>query len=257
MADRKQSSRAWVLLAGVALASGMVLGLQFAARRQVVHHSRASAAEAIAALPEQQAKLRVRELLPLDADAIGVIVPLLADQREPVAAAASDAIRDLLTRWSRLPTEQSSPRIERLTRELAAVAPSVPSARRDELHALAARLLVWPLDADTVNAPQVLASCEAVLRLPLQPDDEPRIAAKTAVSPVNPAGAPAGLPADPVPAASPPALTETPAAELPPAPEPPPFYGRPAEPERLIDASRERPEEPRQLRAPRAIKIDG
>jgi len=41
------------------------------------------------------------------------------------------------------------------------------------------------------------------------------------------------------------------------APMEPKFYGKPLEPEHLIDASRERPEEPRQLRRPRAMKIEG
>ena len=167
-------------------------------------------------------------------------------------------LADLLTRWESLSADQSAPRVGRLARALAAIAPHVPPSRRRELHDLAARVLVWPLDADGVNAPQVLADCEAILRVPLRSEDEVRIAARPAVTPIAPvATAPEAVEAAPPPSDPTPVAPVTPIVESPPPSEPPSFYGQPSEPERLIDASRERAEEPRQIRPPKAIKIDG
>jgi hypothetical protein len=94
--------------------------------------------------------------------------------------------------------------------------------------------------------------------LPVSVTDEPRLAARP--TPAERAIVkPAPIAAPPV-RSIPPAATAplaAPPVEAPPSASPPPFYGRPAEPERLIDASRERPEEPRQIRPPRAIKIEG
>ncbi len=260
MANRKQVGRWWLLLAGVAIAIALAVGLQVVVRRNVVRHAQATAAEAIASLPQRAAAAKVRELLALDAEAIGTIVPLLADNRDAVADAARDAIADLLTRWEPLAPTQSSPKVERLARELAAIAPHVPASRRQELHDLVARVLVWPVDADSANAPQVLADCESVLRLPLLEGDDVRVAAlpatepssEPAIVPQKPAEIAVPMPTSLPPPASPPTLVEVPLS-----PEPPPFYGQPIEPERLIDASRERAEEPRQIRPPKAIKIDG
>jgi hypothetical protein len=260
MANRKQVSRWWLLFVSVAIAVALAVGLQVVVRRNVVRHTQTTAAQAIASLPQRAAAAKVRELLALDAEAINTIVPLLADKREPVADAAHDAIADLLTRWEPLAPRQSSPKIERLARELAAIAPHVPASRRQELHGLAARVLVWPVDADSASAPQVLADCEAVLRLPLLKEDDVRVATLPAA---EPGFVPAMVTQEPAEAAVPvPAIVPQPApsptlVEAPLSPEPPPFYGRPTEPERLIDASRERAEEPRQIRPPKAIKIDG
>lgn len=260
MASGKQVSRWWLLLAGVAMAIALAVGLQGMVRRNVVRHTQTTAAQAIAALPERAAAAKVRELLALDAEGIGTIVSLLADKRDAVADAARDAIADLLTRWESLTPRQSSPKIERLARELAAIAPHVPASRRQELHDLAARVLVWPVDADSASAPQVLADCEAILRLPLPEEDDVRVAALPAAEPSlvptsdmqEPAEIAVPMPVIVPQPASPPTLVE-----VAPSPEPPPFYGQPSEPERLIDASRERAEEPRQIRPPKAIKIDG
>jgi hypothetical protein len=252
-----------LLLAGAALAAALVVAGQQAARRRSIEHSQSHSSRAIAALPERAAAQHVHDLLSLDVEALPILVPLLADQRPLVADAAHEALADLLARWQRLPPGESSPRVARLARELAVLSPDLAESRRRTAHDLAARVLVWPLDPSAANAPQVVADCEAVLRLPASVTDEPRVAARP--TPAQPAIVKPAL-AGPAPAAAPPVRSIPPVAtaplaaplvEAPPPASPPPFYGRPAEPERLIDASRERPEEPRQIRPPRAIKIEG
>jgi hypothetical protein len=72
---------------------------------------------------------------------------------------------------------------------LAQEAPQLPAERRHLAHALARRLIEWPVDGRRVDAAQLIADCESVLMLPrLEPreaakDDEPaeiRVAATPA-----------------------------------------------------------------------------
>jgi hypothetical protein len=112
------------------------------------------------------------------------------------------------------------------------------------------------------HAADVLADCEAVLRLPVADEGELRIAAVPTLPNLQPAEPQPTEPTRPSLPPSPQAPIEVvaPLPVLAPQPAPtaaPPFYGRPREPERLIDASRERPEEPRQLRRPKALKLEG
>src|SRR5207247_3823772 len=51
-----------------------------------------------------------------------------------------------------------------------------PPERRDFVHALAQRLVVWPVDGRHVNADEMIANCEAALRLPLAEPVEIRLA---------------------------------------------------------------------------------
>ncbi len=238
----------WLMLA---LAAGIVAAAALVARDQISrwtrHRLRDQYAARIAALPEARAAAQVHQLTELDADAPAVLIPLLADRRDRVARAAEQTLVQLVDQWQHLPGEQSSPRLARLARELATTAPSLSETRRRAAHDLAARLLVCSLDPQSASAAQVVADCESVLRLSHTRASEIRVAA----APTPAAPLPAAVvapPAQPIPVA---AVREP----LPPAE--PKFYGTPLEPERLIDASRERPEEPRQLRRPRATKIEG
>jgi len=209
----------------------------------------------IQALPEAQAAALVRQLFQLDEQAPAVLVPLVVDQRAAVADAAVIAIDRLVTDWSRLKRDAATPRIVMLARELAAVAPTLPVERRRWAHALAERLVIWPLN-DAVMSGQVVADCETVLRLPV--DDE--TAGDHAV--VRVAAAERTIESDAVEVAAPPPLAHELPNMLPavasPEQEPtiPRVYGT-VEPGRLPDASQERPVRPKQFLPPRAMKIDG
>jgi hypothetical protein len=235
----------------LALAAGIVAAAALVARDQISrwtrHALRDQYAARIAKLPEVQATVLVHQLAALDGDAPAVLIPLLADPRDDVARAAEQTLVQLVDQWQHLPGEQSAPPLARLARELAMTAPSLTETRRRAAHDLAARLLVCSLDPQNVSAAQIVADCESVLRLQHTRASEIRVAA--APAPLAPLPAPViAPPAQPIP---------VPAVEEPLLPAEPKFYGTPLEPERLIDASRERAEEPRQLRPPRATKIEG
>jgi hypothetical protein len=200
-------------------------------------------------LSEPQAARRVRELALLDQDAPAALVPLVADERAAVADAAAATIDRLVADWNGLPAAEVAPRIAALAHELAAAAPQLPVERRAWAHALATRLLVWPLGA-TIDSGQIVADCETVLRLPIEEAGEIRLAAAERT-----------IEAEPVEIASPPPLAPELPATLPAAPstEPDPVIPRvygPVEPGRLIDASKERPIQPKQFLPPRAMKIE-
>lgn len=204
----------------------------------------------IQALPEVQAVTLVRQLVQLDLDAPAVLVPLVFEERAAVADSAADALDRLVADWSRLKREEATPRIAGLASELAAVAPKLPAERRRWAQALATRLLVWPT-SDPVVSGQVVADCETVLRLPVPEESEVRLAA-----------AERSLEADVLEVHAPPPLAHDLPGTLPAASSPeqdpaiPRVYG-PVEPGRLIDASKERPERPKQFLPPRAMKIEG
>jgi hypothetical protein len=236
-----------VIVAGAGLAARYGLG-HWTRRQLVAQHGRR-----IAALDEPAAARAARQLVTLDEDAPRVLVPLLADQRPAVALAAGQALEHLLANWSRLRTPAAAPRVALLARELAAAAPKLSGDQRRTAHNLALQLVVWPLDPETSSRGQVVADCELVLRLPLTGSDEPRIAAAQEREP--------SLPLDP-PEQSPPPLATALPAPLPAANQPPfdpdaPRVFGPVEPERLLDASQERPERPKQFLPPRALKIEG
>jgi hypothetical protein len=216
-------------------------------------------------LPEQRAADFASGLAALDAEAPAALVPLLADPREPVAAAAELALARLSEDWRRLPPDEAAVRFRRLAHELAEAAPGLPAARRRAAQHLAARLLVGPLDQE------IVADCEVVLRLAAPSwseetwSDGPHRTSSTVDSnsgtvgrdeqiPVRVAAQPAPI----TPLSVPPADFQSPAPIVSePQPPEPRIYGPPLEPERLIDASQERPIEPRQLRRPKAMKIEG
>ena len=204
----------------------------------------------IAALSEDRAVAEVRELVALDADAPALLLPLLADKREPVAASAREAVDRLVDDWRRASGREAAPRVARLASELAAIAPRLPEKHVSWAQSLAERLLVWPASDPELSA-SIIGDCEIVLRLPMPEASEVRVAAvERKIEP------------DLVEVATPPPLTPELPGTLPavsaPQSEPiiPRVYG-PVEPGRLPDASQERPERPKQFLPPRAMRIDG
>lgn len=246
----KPTAASWLLLL---LSAALVAAGGLAARQTIARWTRrqlvAQETRRIRELAEPQAVARLQALENLDAEAIGIVVPVLADQRETVAIAAARTLSRLVDRWRHLRTDESSPRVAALASELAAIAPRMAPDRRRWAHDLATRLLVWPLDEPFAASGQTWADCESILRLPLAEEPEIRLAAVPDETPQL-VDVPPAEPFMPELPATLPAAAEPAAAE-------PRFYGRPLEPGRLIDASRERPVEPQQLLPPRAMKIEG
>jgi hypothetical protein len=238
------------LLAGVVLAGG---GL--AARGPLQQWTRGRLhqqhVQRIRSLSEEQAAAATVRLVVLDSDAPSVLAPLLVEKRQGVATAAASAIDRLIADWSRLPREASSPRVAALARDIASVAPQLAPEQRRWSHALATRLVVWPLTDELAASGQVVADCETVLRFPVPDEPDVRVAAASRGIKRHEAEFTESVPLP----------IDLPGA-VPYAPEPvenpdwPRVYG-PVEPGRLIDASKERPSEPKQFLPPRAMKIEG
>jgi hypothetical protein len=212
---------------------------------------RARFARQIRSLPEDQAAAKLRELQQLGTAEPALVIPHMADEREVVAAAARATLSTLVDQCRFLPAAEASSQVAALARELAMVAPQLPIQRRPWAHNVATRLVLWPLDPQATDVGQVLADCEAVLALPPAADAEIRVAT---APPADVRGLADVPPLAPISQHLPAPL---PGAESSPAePAMPRIYG-PVEPERLIDASRERPAEPKQFLPPRAMKIEG
>jgi hypothetical protein len=150
----------------------------------------------IAALSERQAVRLVRELARRDQPWIGVLLSASADDRVAVATTAESELRDLVERWSSIPISQISPQVAELASLLAVHAPRMPAERRHLAHALAERLIVWPVDGRQIDVARLIANCESVLLLPRTEPVEIRVAAAEPTPPVARIPAPSPLEAD-------------------------------------------------------------
>jgi hypothetical protein len=211
----------------------------------LVARTEAQQAALVGELSAAEAARYVRRLPPMDEATPVTLVVALADERPGVAQAAAESLSRAVTRWSELRPEEAAPRVAILARELAEVAPQLDGDRQYVASRLAERLIVWPIAAPGESA-ATIAACESVLRLraTLPWDDGLRVASLPRVEEASAA--------------------EPPQEDLPPIvmapivtpPSPPrPIPGMP--PERIPDASSERPVEPRQFLPPRAAKIEG
>jgi hypothetical protein len=167
---------------GVLLAAGGVAGLHIRSttRNRIAQQHQ----QAIEVLSERKAAEHVRRLAQDDTQWLAIIVAGLTDQRQPVAAAAKAAILDLVERWERLSPARSSPKVAELASLLARHASQLPADGLGLAQSLSQRLLLWPLDARRADADQLIADCEAVLRLPLPNPPELQLAA--VALPANP-----------------------------------------------------------------------
>jgi hypothetical protein len=178
------------------------------------------------------------------------LVPLAVDRRDPVSTAARDAIEQLLADWRQRGACDTDSRIAGLAYELARAAPELADEHVGWAQTLAIRLLAWPV-RDAEFSTRIVTDCELVLRLPLPEPSAARVAATArpviadAMVEVIETPVPVHLPA-PLPAQSSEGI----------GPPMPRVYG-PVQPDRLPDASLERPERPKQFLPPRALRIDG
>jgi hypothetical protein len=183
----------------------------------------------LAVLPEQQALRLIRELSRSD-QWIDALVVASCDERPAVAGAAGSLLRETVDRWTALPVKEGSMRVARLAHVLGKQAPQLAADRRSLPHALAERLIEWPVDGRQVDAARLIADCQSVLLLPRAEPLEASHANLEEGTPPMPTG-----PADSV---EPPAeirVAATPAA--PPQTPPPPAV--------LPEASTELPVKPR------------
>ncbi len=235
----------WIVVGGlVAVSAGM--GRYWLAE-WLVARTQAQRAELIGELSAAEAARYVRQLPPWDEATPATLVVALADERPEVAHAAAESLSRAVTRWSELRPEEAASRVAMLARELADVAPQLDGDRQYVASRLAERLIVWPIESPGESA-ATIAACETILRLraTLPLDDGLRVASLPSVE-------------EPVVADQPPPQEDLPPlvmAPIVPSPKQPrPIPGMP--PERIPDASSERPVEPRQFLAPRAMKIEG
>lgn len=234
----------WLVVGGL-LALGAGFG-RIRLHEWLIARTEAQRVAHVRELPAEEAANHIRRLSPLDESAPAILVAAIVDERPEVSRAAEEALSRAVDRWSELRPDEATPRIAALARGLAQIAPEMEENRRYPAHLLAKRLIVWPLTSPNESA-ATIAACESVLRLPapVLPDKEWRVASLPVV-------------AEPI-------IAEAPPAEdgLPPVARPPivpredqrPIPG--VTPQRIPDASSERPVEPRQFLAPRATKIEG
>ena len=131
-------------------------------------------------LSDEGAARLIARLADADDEYLDLIVLSLADPRPAVADAAEQALEGRIEHWSQWRTETAGPRVAALAGLLADSGERIPLERRPAVHRFAERLLTWPVDGAQVDAPQLIADCEAMLRLRLPAVSEMRIASRAA-----------------------------------------------------------------------------
>ena len=247
MAFGARSRRFLVVTALLAIVLAAWLGRS---RLQEWTHARLAAQHQrqIAQLSDEGAALLIARLAEADDEYLDLVVLALADPRPAVADAAEEALLARTLRWSQWRSEKSSPRVAALAGLLAQSAERIPDERRPLLHGLAQRLLTWPVDGRVVDSHKLIADCERLLRLPVSAMADVRIAAVSLGERPD-----VQLDIEPHPQPAPPAAT-LPQLPISP-PQGVPRVVHPEQPAPLPDASREKPSEPRQFIAPKAIRI--
>ena len=233
----------WLVVGGL-LAGGAGYG-RIRLAEWLIARTEAQKLAIIVELPAAEAAQHVRGLSPFEGSTPAILVAALVDPRPEVSHAAEEALSRAVDRWSELRPDEAAPRVAALAEGLARIAPQLDEDRRYAAHRLALRLVVWPLASPDESA-ATIAACESILRLPAPrvPDEGWRVASLPAA-------------AEPSLAEDPPAAEALPPVLPPivPREQPRPIPG--VSPERIPDASSERPVEPRQFLAPRATRIEG
>jgi|GEM_PF-6726720 len=95
--------------------------------------------------------------------AIPILVDQLCDPRPRVRQSAEAVVRNEVNRWSTLPLNAASRNVESLVARLRQQVDRLDPSEREFIESIVMRLVVWPLDSDAVDTPQILEDCEVVL----------------------------------------------------------------------------------------------
>ncbi len=107
---------------------------------------------------------RLEQLAAWGEPAIPHLVEAAAAPREPLAMAARRLLLQELERWRSLPRGEASKRVAVLAAEAARRHAEFGPHGPEFMASLSSRLLVWPLDRNSVDAPRFLADCESLIR---------------------------------------------------------------------------------------------
>jgi hypothetical protein len=106
---------------------------------------------------------RVPQLGQLGPSGVRVLGQAVGVARENVARAARSEVASLLAHWELEDARTSSPLIAALAEGMAASIESFDAEARRFAADTAQRLLIWPVDRNTVNRAPLIAACETVL----------------------------------------------------------------------------------------------
>jgi hypothetical protein len=135
----------------------------------------------LAALDEHEAVKLVHRLAVVEGDWLELLVAASADERSALAAAAEAELREEIDRWTKEPEERSES-VALLAGLLAEQAPRLAPERRLLAHALALRLIDWPINSRRVDAARLIADCQTVLLLPRADATVVRVAAAPVIA---------------------------------------------------------------------------
>lgn len=149
----------WMLIA--VLGGGAVVAAQFWLRP--LRHLAERLERELDELPPAEVTGHLRQLAALGEHGLPSLVRAMQHPRREVSAGARAVLSEELDRWQLLPPRDAARRLARLARELA----SAPQPTTPEFHAyasdLATRILLWPVDARTIDQGELIANCERVL----------------------------------------------------------------------------------------------
>ena len=116
-------------------------------------------------VPDDQALAHLRKVAQLGDAGNGVLIQALSSSRDSVTEAARIALVEQLDRWQLLRARESSPKVAALARQLRDQVDRLgPGARRAAAD-LGLRILLWPVDSDSVDRTQLIADCETIMRV--------------------------------------------------------------------------------------------
>jgi hypothetical protein len=156
----KGSKTLLVTLAMTAGLLALMVGLRGQYARLAAEHWRSQ----LDTVPDDQARVLLRQVAELGEPGIPVLVEALGSQRESVAREGKQALLEQLDRWQILRARASSPKLAVLADALAERVDRFGPTARNDAADLAARILLWPLDSRTVDRQRVIASCEKVFQ---------------------------------------------------------------------------------------------
>ena len=111
-----------------------------------------------------QVLTQMRRIAQLNDAGTRVLVESLASHRLSVVKAAKTVIAEQVERWRLLPAKQSTPRVAVLANHLSTWVRQFGPDERRAAGDLATQILLWPLDAKSVDRSELIARCETVLR---------------------------------------------------------------------------------------------
>lgn len=121
-------------------------------------------AEELPDLPDKEVESRLEQIAGLGDASVPILVNSMASERQVLADASEETLREQIGRWQLLSRTQSSQKVALLAEHLARKVDDFKPRRRNAAADIAMQILLWPIDDNSVDSRKLIANCERVLR---------------------------------------------------------------------------------------------